>query len=440
MGYLIQYVFLFSLFGLFLLIFKSGIKYLKDKNKKQVENIDKTANYRDIPCFANIELAYWLLYNFSDNKQDDLNNGLLSAYLLRWYKNGYIDVKSTGKSNNYNIDLKDGNWNKNHVESSIYDFLKEVSGNNNILEKKEIKNYCSVDGHTYQMKFLFKHILNYIQDDLQAQKYIEVIPPKDYFFFKTQTKIVLSQELINEYQNLIGLKNFLLDYSMIEEKQHIEVHIWEDYLIFANILGIADKVKAQFKKIFPDFNFVSKIFDISLDDTYIGQLDSFYAGLKYQYFCFMVIVLLIFIMILGKGDFIISIMYFLPLIIFIGYMYWLLNKYLVNKKVKEMYGKMYAKITEVEVSYSTEWNSETNREYKVKNYIFTYEYTVNGMRHTGCEHSKSKKRKGQSVKIYYNEMKPEKSETAQKHNYYLNIFIKIITFAVIFLYLLVKYC
>lgn len=122
-----------------------------------------------------------------------------------------------------------------------------------------------------------------------------------------------------------------------------------------------------------------------------------------------------------------SIIKLLPIIIVIISLYWLLRKYLINKKVKEMNKTAYAKITKVNVHYNTERDVETNRDVTTKSYSFDYEYSVNGAYYTGYGHSNFKKRNGQRVKIYYNEMKPEKSETAQKHNYYLRIFIFIIT-------------
>ena len=39
---------------------------------------------------------------------------------------------------------------------------------------------------------------------------------------------------------------------MIGEREAIEVALWEDYLVFANLLGIAKKVESQFKKLYPD--------------------------------------------------------------------------------------------------------------------------------------------------------------------------------------------
>lgn len=439
---LMPYLYMIFWLGVFLVIFKFGLNFLKDRNKNQIKNIDKSIYYRDIPCFESIDLAYWLLYNFSNMKKNDLNNGLLGAYLLDWYKKGYIDIKSsqkTGLNNNYySIDLKDGNWAKSYVESSIYNFLKTVAGNNNILEKNEIRNYCSVDGKKFELEYMFKNILKLTQEDLEKQNYITVIKAKDSIFFKTQEKITLSDELVNEYQNLNGLKNFLLDYSNMEEKMHIEVHIWENYLIFANLLGIADKVKQQFNKIYPNFNAVNSMFDVSFDNTIVGQLNTVYKSFKWQFYALIGCVLLVAIIFLGKGNIIIPLLKMLPFVMIAIMLYWLLRKYLINKKVKEMNATTYAKITKVNVYYNTERDLETNRNITTKSYSFTYEYSVNGVYYTGYGHSNFKKREKQKIKIYYNEMKPQESETAQKHNYYLKIFIFIITILIILFWALNK--
>lgn len=132
-----------------LVILKFILNYFKKQNKKQFNNIDYSTYYRDIPCFGNINLVYWLLYNFSNINKETLNNGLVGAYLLSWYQKGYIDIL---KSND--IDLKDGNWERDFCEDRLYQFLKEAARNNNILEKNEIKNYCAVNGRTIRIEIL----------------------------------------------------------------------------------------------------------------------------------------------------------------------------------------------------------------------------------------------------------------------------------------------
>ena len=128
---------------LFLLFLKFILNYFKKQHSKQFNNINYSVYYRDIPCFGNINLVYWLLYNFSNINKETLNNGLVGAYLLSWYQKGYIDIQKSS-----NIDLKDGNWERDFYEDRLYQFLKTCAGNNNILEKNEIKNYCAVNGRT----------------------------------------------------------------------------------------------------------------------------------------------------------------------------------------------------------------------------------------------------------------------------------------------------
>ena len=41
----------------------------------------------------------------------------------------------------------------------------------------------------------------------------------------------------------------------MHEKKFIEVHVWNEYLMFAELLGIADKVKEQFSKLYPEIKY-----------------------------------------------------------------------------------------------------------------------------------------------------------------------------------------
>lgn len=424
------YLFLILGFGICLFIFKMGIKLLKVISRPQITKVDKSYYYREIPCFERIELAYWLLYNFSDVKKDDLNNGLLGAYLLNWYKKGYIEIESTQQSDlskeNFYINLKDGKWVQSLTEQRIYNFLKSAAGNNNMLEKNEIRNYCNVDGNKMQLRHLFQCILQEVQMELVNQNYITVIPAKNYIFFQTEPKITLSEQLQREYQNLCGLKNFLEDNSCIEEKHHIEVHLWEDYLIFANLLGIADKVKAQLQKIYPNFNAAHKLFEVSMDQTLIGRLNSMAKFFGLQFFTLLGSVILILVMFwadAGVDKIILAILFFGMLGCLLG---WLLRKYLLNKKVKEMDGKTCARIIDVETYSEKDYDPEDGQEYTKITYYFKYEYTVDGTCFTGRGHSKFKKRKNQKIKIYYNKVRPQNSETAERHNEFLRIVIFIV--------------
>lgn len=57
----------------------------------------------------------------------------------------------------------------------------------------------------------------------------------------------LKEEYINEYNNLKGLERYLKEYSLIKDRYPIEIVLWEKYLVFASLFGIAKKVAKEFK-------------------------------------------------------------------------------------------------------------------------------------------------------------------------------------------------
>lgn len=58
----------------------------------------------------------------------------------------------------------------------------------------------------------------------------------------------LKPEYIDGYNELLGLRRYLRDYSLIKERYPIEVVLWERYLVFATLFGIAQKVAKEFKE------------------------------------------------------------------------------------------------------------------------------------------------------------------------------------------------
>ena len=59
---------------------------------------------------------------------------------------------------------------------------------------------------------------------------------------------IIRKEHKEEYYKLCGLKKYLKDYSLIKERYPIEIALWDKYLVFANLFGIADKVSKEFEE------------------------------------------------------------------------------------------------------------------------------------------------------------------------------------------------
>ena len=54
-----------------------------------------------------------------------------------------------------------------------------------------------------------------------------------------------------EVQHLVGFRKFLEDFTLTGQRETIEVHLWQDYLVYGALLGIADKVAKQLQDIDP---------------------------------------------------------------------------------------------------------------------------------------------------------------------------------------------
>lgn len=61
----------------------------------------------------------------------------------------------------------------------------------------------------------------------------------------------LPQKGVNEREMWSGLKRYMEDFSNMKEKEVPELVLWEKYLIYATVFGIADKVIKQLKVVYP---------------------------------------------------------------------------------------------------------------------------------------------------------------------------------------------
>jgi hypothetical protein len=62
----------------------------------------------------------------------------------------------------------------------------------------------------------------------------------------------LSDKGREELSEVIGLKKYLNEFTLIAEREITETIIWKEYMVYATLFGIADKVLEQFKKVYPE--------------------------------------------------------------------------------------------------------------------------------------------------------------------------------------------
>lgn len=75
---------------------------------------------------------------------------------------------------------------------------------------------------------------------------------------KISKKHVFTKKGLEEYEKVRGLRDYLLDYSLIKERDIESVIIWDKYLVYATAFGISSKVTEKFSEALMD---IAKILD-----------------------------------------------------------------------------------------------------------------------------------------------------------------------------------
>ncbi len=218
----------------------SGYGTKKLKFNKGIKNVKDVPYFRDIPCNKNIFEAYWIACQFGLVKN---KNDFLGAILLKWLKNKNIEnvVVNTKKSKNA---LKFNNSNGlNEKELELYEMMNEASVDG-ILEDYEFTRWCK--SHYSKILKWFNEVI----DNTTMEYVSKGLITEDKKVIGTNYVV---NDSIHEYgMQMAGLKNFLKDFSNIKDRYPIEVNLWEEYLMYAQIFGIAKEVAKEFKNLYPD--------------------------------------------------------------------------------------------------------------------------------------------------------------------------------------------
>ena len=221
---------------------KSGYGYKDNKtiNKKEVPM------FRDIPCNKDIYYANALIYlnNFGYKETN-----IFGAIILKWLREDKISFKNE-KRGLFNkdtsmIDLTLNPTFNLDVEKDLFDMMYKAS-KDGLLEPNELEKWAK--NHYEKFLGLFTRIKNYKIDELKAANHIYKRQNKE----ECKKKNVMDDIIYDDSVKLYGLRKFLQEFSDMKNKEAIEVKLWDEYLMFAYLFGMAEKVAKQFKNLYPE--------------------------------------------------------------------------------------------------------------------------------------------------------------------------------------------
>lgn len=237
--------------------FIAGVMVNASKNDKC--SFGKTGNkvrkdvppFREIPCNKDIFYAYWVAvnYNLIKKKED-----FLGAVILKWVHDGNVRIEKVIKNGMFkdkttsNIIFSKRPDESNKYEVKLYDYMQQASGDGK-LEQDEFKKWCDTN---------YSKILGWF-DDVLYNETLDLVKKGKVTYQNGKTMKVFSYKyfevdpsMMEEAEKMAGLKKFLQEFTLIKEREPIEVSLWNEYLMYAQIFGIAKEVADQFAKLYPE--------------------------------------------------------------------------------------------------------------------------------------------------------------------------------------------
>ncbi len=243
--------FFVTLIGILIIFIPVGLIgyfiFIKGKSRRNVRGLYKTADYfREIPLEGDLEATFVLASKTGQIKDD---GNLIGSAFLKLINAGCLEPlteKNVGffgrEKENISLRLVNPPQFDGVTSSMLYDLLIIASSTDQILQERELEKYCTKNYTA----------INSIID--AAKQGGEKTLVEFECYDKTRKNILygLSDRGEKFLLNIMGFKKYLLDFSLIDERSIDESIIWQDYLIFATLLGIADKVIEEFEKVYPN--------------------------------------------------------------------------------------------------------------------------------------------------------------------------------------------
>ena len=240
------------------------------KRKKAIKKFNKECGYfRDVPNDGKIEVSHYLAQNFDVAGEKSL---IIGALILSMINKGAIEPEKEesvglfGKVKE-SINLRLLKEPDTAPELILYNLLLLSAGDDGILQEKELEKY------SYKNPEKINEVIERVKN-VGEQEFINLGG-----FTSGAGNCIkdLSDKGREELSEVIGLKKYLNEFTLIAEREITETVIWKEYMVYATLFGIADKVLEQFKKVYPE-----KIPEIETYNRNVIIAHSYYRSMYYQ--------------------------------------------------------------------------------------------------------------------------------------------------------------
>lgn len=207
---------------------------------------------REIPFGGDLEASAYTLAKLGESSGGS-GDTLAAALILRMIYRGELSVAkdsrerveisfsgsgagaAAGSGDGSGADGSSGSASDQAAEE-LREMMLKASGADKVLQHNEFSRWAK--RHAHEVAGWSSRALVFGRNSLRDHKHI-------YGSAYTPAGQV-------EARKLLGLKKFLQDFTLMGEKDTIEVILWQDYMVYGALFGIADKVAEQLRDINPD--------------------------------------------------------------------------------------------------------------------------------------------------------------------------------------------
>ncbi len=251
----------------------AGLEQNDSSKLDSYNQVDKNYNYREIPCNNNLFFIYYFAQTYLPVEKD---YNLIKAFILKWLKENKVKIvprKGIFNKNDATIYFYDNILMQDELEKELYEYIKRIS-KNNVLETGEFAKWFKKNYFAYKifldklkLKIKIKIDINITAEDNLNMQVTNSESLQD-------NKQILSDKYYEYINQINGFTNFIRNFTTFDQKKLEELNLWGDYLIVAELLGLADVVSSQLNSFFPNFNLNNKKYNkikITLPNNYEKQ-------------------------------------------------------------------------------------------------------------------------------------------------------------------------
>lgn len=191
---------------------------------------------REIPFGGDLEASAYTLAKLGESSGGS-GDTLAAALILRMIYRGELSVTKDDRERvEISFSAAGSGSASDQAAEELREMMLKASGADKVLQHNEFSRWAK--RHAHEVAGWSSRALVFGRNSLRDHKHI---------YGSAYTPAGQS-----EARKLLGLKKFLQDFTLMGEKDTIEVILWQDYMVYGALFGIADKVAEQLRDINPD--------------------------------------------------------------------------------------------------------------------------------------------------------------------------------------------